>query len=198
MCLFGGAGISPLGRAGLHTMPTRGEGSRQNRQRTFLFTFFLSCLKLWILFHSFLWFSPIQRRPQVLITWLIPVQEWVAAAGVLPCPSPTARFSWPLWPWWGFVTENRRVKVPSKPPVTVKGCSSQRRGTMSTHTYTRVHWTCTQVGTFLERHPGVVMAPLRAKRQDVGTRVGPNTFCHNPQALIQVGVGSQWEGLPET
>lgn len=120
------------------------------------------------------------------------------SSGGPSCPSPTARFSWPLWPWWGFVTENRRVKVPSKPPVTVKGCSSQRRGTMSTHTYTRVHWACTQVGTFLERHPGVVMAPLRAKRQDVGTRVGPNTFCHNPQALIQVGVGSQWEGLPET
>lgn len=57
----------------------------------------------------------------------IPVQEWGAAVGVLPLPSPKAPLAWPLWPWWsyyaglwGFVAENmrgRRFGVTSSPQL---------------------------------------------------------------------------------
>ena len=66
------------------------------------------------------------------------------------------------------------------------------------HMYTHVHWAFIQVHTFLERHPGAVMACTTSC--DVGIGVGPNTLHRRlgrtPRLWFRCDWG-QWKGLPE-
>ena len=91
--------------------------------------------------------------------------------------------------------------MPSKPPVTVKGCLSQCR---RAHTHTQIHTLSVHMGAhFKEKHPGAVMASLRVRGTGCwhwgGAQplVGPPLRPH-PQCLVQVWAESPRNlGLPE-
>ena len=175
-------------------MHTRGEGRGWNRQTNIvIFKFFLTCLKIGILFHCFLRSSfhedhllgafPLHPTCSwVKITCFMAVQEWGGSRGGPSPPFPHSSVSLLLWPWWhqdaglcSFVVETGRLVGPSQPPV--KSCRSQCRGAVGmSHVHTHVHWACIQVHTFLERCPGAVVACTTSC--DVGIGVGPNILHH--------------------
>ena len=123
----------------IHNTHQRGGRRFKWAEKIFMFKFFLSCLKIASLFHclSFtchgnrlLGALPLHRTCLwVKIPGFLPAQDWGAAAGVLPCPSPTALLAGPLWAWWhqdaglwGFAFERKRGRgllVPSQSPVPI-------------------------------------------------------------------------------
>ena len=149
-------------------MHTRGEGRGWNRQTNIvIFKFFLTCLKIGILFHCFLRSSfhedhllgafPLHPTCSwVKITCFMAVQEWGGSRGGPSPPFPHSSASLLLWPWWhqdaglcSFVVETGRLVGPSQPPV--KSCRSQCRGAVGMYTCTHTCALSLHTSTHLSR-----------------------------------------------
>ena len=190
----------------IHNAYQRGGRRFKWAEKIFMFKFFLSCLKIASLFHCFLMKAshgsftchgncllgalPLHHTCLwVKIPGFLPAQEWGAAEGVLPRPSPTALLAGSLWAWWhqdaglwGFAFERKRgrgLSVPSQSPVPVNKLllasvqwNPQAHIQVHTETHKNTHRACTQAHTLKERHPGAFLAPLRVRAQEAGTGVG--------------------------
>ena len=121
---------------------------------------------------------------------LHPVQERGAAAGALPCPSPTALLAWaPLGPLTPGCWALRLCGLEQETENSIGGClaASYYKGCWSqymcehrhtgTETGTHTHWACTQGHAFTYSYLG--WGPLRAK--------GTESLVLGTQLLVVLG-----------